>query len=163
MIQSRKIQFAIFTIVFAMFYACTVKQNESAWSISIKGNNINIKAGILEQNLIISDTDFSSSVLSVSGDNMLKLSSPEIGFSLHKASPNQQPVGIDYSSKSGVDQSNAEANQTDALSVKKAKDGTTSIIQWVDSMYISGKNFADVFEFSEHNVFSPQEGNELFY
>lgn len=156
--QSRKIQFAFFAMVLVVFYACTMKQNESAWSISKKGNNINIKAGILEHDLVISDTDFSSSVMSVSGDNILKSSSSEIGFSIHKASPNQQPVGIDYSSKSGVEQSNVEANQTDALSVKKAKDGTVTNVQWVDSVYISGKNFRDVFEISEHNIFSPQEG-----
>lgn len=143
-------------IVFVLF-GCTTKHEKGKWSITKKGNEITISSGIMEQKLVLSDDGLYTSILSVAGTNMLKVPADEIGFSIHKASPNQQPEGINYSSKSGVEQSNAEANQTDALSVKKAKDGTATNVQWVDSVYISGKNVTDILEFSGYNVSSPQE------
>ncbi|MBL4879822.1 MAG: alpha-galactosidase [Oleispira sp.] len=135
-----------------------MSQNDDVWGISQEGNNINIQVGILKQNIIISDTDFSTSLMSVAGENILRIPSSEIGFSIHKASPNQQPEGINYSSKSGVEQSNAEANQTDALSVKKAKDEITTNVQWVDSIHISNKTIGGVFDYSGHDIFTPEQG-----
>ena len=147
----------IFAGLLISLSACTSKQKKAKWSISKKGDEITITSGIMQQKLVLSEGGLYTSILSVAGTNMLKVPAVEIGFSIHKASPNQQPVGIDYSSKSGVEQSNAEANQTDALSVKKAKDGTATNVQWVDSVYISGKNLTDIFELSGYNVSSPQE------
>lgn len=158
--NSRRIRIAIFVGILTLFYACSIAPNEDGWNISQEGNAISIQAGILEQNIVISDTDFSISLMSVSGENMLRTTSSEIGFSIHKASPNQQPVGINYSSKSGVEQSNAEANQTDALSVKKAKDKTSTDIQWLDSINISNKTIRDFFDYSGYEISTPEKGNQ---
>jgi hypothetical protein len=148
----------VWIVVFAILFGCTNKPEGGNWSIQKKGNEINIRAGILEQKLVLSDNGFRTSALLVADENMLKANSDEISFSLHKASPNIKPEGITYSSESGVEQSNAEQNQTDALSVKKAKKGITTNVQWVDSMYVAGKTFADVFVFESHKISSPKQG-----
>ncbi len=155
---NRYMQVIFFYVILALFYGCTLKPDRSSWSITKNGDAINIQAGILEQNLVISDTDFYTSLMSVSGENMLRMISTEIGFSIHKAYPNQQPVGINYSSKSGVEQSNAVANQTDALSVRKAKDGITTNVRWVDSIHISNNTIGDVFDYPGCDISTPEEG-----
>ncbi|MCE4565898.1 alpha-galactosidase [Maribellus sp. CM-23] len=145
-------------LMFAILFGCTNKPDEVNWAIQKKGNEINISAGIFEQKLVLSDDGFFTSALSVAGENVLKANSDEISFSIHKASPNIKPEGIRYSSESGVEQSNAEQNQTDALSVKKVKEGIAANVQWGDSMYIAGETFVDVFAFEDYEISSPQQG-----
>ena len=94
----------------------------------------------------------------VKSPKSLKVPVDEIGLSLHKASPNIKPEGINYSSKSGVEQSNTEANQTDALSVKKAINKISTDVQWLDSTNISNKNFGELFDYSGYDISTPEKG-----
>lgn len=158
MIDYKSKSLPVWIVVFAILFGCTNKPDRENLIIQKKGNEISIRAEILEQKLVLTDDGFFTSALLVAGENMLKANSDEISFSIHKASPNIKPEGIRYSSESGVEQSNVDQNQTDALSVKKAKGGIAVNVQWVDSMHIAGKTFADIFTSENYEISSPQQG-----
>lgn len=158
MIQNRNIRFTLLASMLVLFYSCTTKHIDSGWKIRSKGNTINIKAGILQQNIIISDTNFVTSAMSVSDKNILNTPSEEITFIIHKAFPNKEPVGVEYSSDAGVEQSNAVKNKTDALDVKMKRSKTLQEVQWIDSLSISKENFSKVFSKSNSNLSETKEG-----
>ena len=154
----KKYSIPILAGILFVLSGCTTKHEKANWTISKKGEEITITSGIMEQKLVLSDAGLYTSILSVAGTNVLKVPADEIGFSLHKASPNIKPEGINYSSKSGVEQSNAEANQTDALSVKKAKNKISTDVQWSDSMHISNKTIGDYFDYAGYDISTPEKG-----
>ncbi|RIJ50542.1 hypothetical protein D1614_00980 [Maribellus luteus] len=155
---SKNTLLALVVVSFLCLGSCLSKKESNRWFFKVSDNEIIINAGLLQQKIGISDKGLQISENVVKGENLLKTCSDEISFSIHKASPNIKPEGIRYSSESGVEQSNAEQNQTDALSVKKAKEGIAGNVQWVDSMHIAGKTFVDVFAFESHKISSPKQG-----
>ncbi len=154
---SKNTLLALVVVSFLCLGSCLSKRESNSWFFKVSDNEIIINAGLLQQKIGISDKGLQISENVVKGENLLKTCSDEISFSIHKASPNIKPEGIRYSSESGVEQSNVEQNQTDALSVKKAKGGIAVNVQWVDSMHIAGKTFADVFVFESHEISSPKQ------
>jgi len=133
---------------------------ENNWTISRKGDLIRIQAGILDQELICSKNTPVISKLLVNGNNLVRNSNAEIALTFWKALPNAQPQGIDYSSESGVDQTDAVKNQTDALAVEKKKSKEAQNVQWIDSVSLSRETFGNVFTTYTYQVTEPKPGTK---
>jgi hypothetical protein len=119
--------------------------NLQSWRISKKGDIVCIQAGMLTKNINCKGHAIVSDFL-VNGNKFTgQRAMDEIGFVLWKASPNEEPQGIGYSTRGGVEQSNAVKNQTDALAVKRRGGTIQQQVQWVDSINFSKEKFSGFF------------------
>jgi hypothetical protein len=121
------------------------------WEIREQANSVTIEAGILSQELIVSDSLFASTGLFIGHDNLIGNMSEELSVTFMKASPNEEPHGIGYSEEGGVE-------QTDALSVKKKERKETVNVNWGDSLHVNQAIFPSVFKKQSCRVSKPDRG-----
>lgn len=121
---------SVWIFLFCICISCTENIN---WNIKQNNNLISIQAGILRQELILSDSLLQSTFYIDTG----KVCANEFSFVLWKASPNEEPQGIAYM-KTGVEQKETIKNQTDALNIEqKNQNSITSNVSWYDSIQIN--------------------------
>ena len=135
------------------------KPNSQKWEIKKQGNTILINAGILEQKFDCSGNSLSSG-FQVNGVKLDGENADEIQVVFRKASPNEEPQGINYSSEAGVEQTDAVKNQTDALAVKKKENKSLQNVQWIDSVKLDRKTFSQIFNRYASQVLESQEGTK---
>jgi len=144
----------ILCFLLAGFY---FRNNDNRWDIYQKGDIIGIKAGLIEKIMICDERIFESSNLMVNGREIDKKGREEILFTITKASPNCKPEGIRNEEGFGIEQAEAESNQTDALSVIKREGKRLQKVQWVDSIKISRESFGKIFNKHTSQVLRPDK------
>ena len=148
----------IFTLFLLIGLHCFAgKPNPSKWKIERAKNSIGIKAGILEQT--INYTNQLNSCFRIN-KTAITTASEEIRMVIFKASPNEEPQGIGYSSQSGVEQSNAVKNQTDALAVKRKGNSILQQVQWIDSLSVNRETFSNLFHTTDVSITEPAKGTK---
>ncbi len=149
-----KFIFSASIICCILLVSCKTRTAEK-WAISAKGNEISIKAGILERNLQLNKESVATTSLVVDGTNTIRENLPEISVTLWKALPNKEPQGMDHSDNAGVEQKDAVKNQTDALNVEKNTGHSLQTEKWIDPVQLTGEQTKTVFDSLSYSVFSP--------
>ncbi len=140
--------------------SCHFKDNSDKYSISKTNDDIRITAGILEQKINCAENNFLTGQLFVNGEKLNMENLEELQVTFWKALPNKEPVGIDYSSEAGVEQTDAVKNQTDALAVNKKETSRIQEVQWIDSIEVSNANFGNVFNNHSYQISEPERGKK---
>lgn len=153
-----KIPFILCSLLYMLLGCDTDKMGE--WSIRQEGTEILVRAGILERRLQLTNDNAVISGLFVNGTS-ISTDVPEFSVTFWKASPNAEPQGISYSDQAGVEQQDAVKNHTDALDIKKKIVRMEQIIDWTDSVTISGSHPGVVFDSVRYSVSSGASTNKL--
>lgn len=130
------------------------------WSISRKGDKIQINADILKYNLILANNGSIASEILVNGVNLTTPLNDELNVTFWKASPNEMPQGILYSDDAGVEQTDAVKNQTDALSVEQKVNKSLQKVCWTDSVNVSKTTFSKFFKNTSCEITEPNAGTK---
>ncbi len=142
----------LFLMCFIYFSGFGLEKHNDGWSIEFKDSLISIHAGIFQRDVMFKKSGPVSSSLIVSGHNLISSPIEEIAFSIQRAFLNSEPLGIEYSPESGIEQADAVKNQTDALAIKKKENNRDPSTKWIDSIRISKTNFGLVFNKSGYQV-----------
>jgi hypothetical protein len=130
------------------------------WKIKDHSSSVTIEAGILSQELMVSDSSFAASDLFVGLDNLVWNPGEELSVTFMKAFPNEELRGFGYSETGGVEQTDAVKNQTDALLVQKKENKATTGVYWGDSLYVNQSVFPLVFKEHTCRISEPARGTK---
>ncbi|HPT21328.1 MAG TPA: alpha-galactosidase [Bacteroidales bacterium] len=111
-----------------------------------KGKPITVRAGILKRELVLNDSGIVNSTLSLAGEKVAYGMNGDFSFTLWKAFPDVEPEGIGNSSASGVEQSDAVKNNTDALNVEVSSNKTEQSVSWIDSVSLQSRQIFKIFD-----------------
>ena len=136
----------------------TMAWAQEGWLISRDKDELIIKAGVLERKIHLNERGGISSAIRIAGKNVLRKPANELTAVLWKASPNEEPKGIAYSSQAGVEQKETIHNQTDALKVVSGQPVVQQQVKWVDSTVVSGPDFDAVFDSYHYSIHTPSPG-----
>jgi len=132
-----KNSFGIVLIIGILIFICSMKPTSQKCEIKKDGNLFRISSGILERELSWSGKNFTTSQLLLNGEKINKTDIVEFQVTFQKAFPNEEPLGIEYSSDGG--------NHTNSLAANEGKSKTLQDVQWIDSLQILKKTFSNVF------------------
>lgn len=153
-------QVIFFLMVATLFFfsGCESKRSSQEWVIRVEGAQAQIKAGILERHVELSDRCVATDSVLVDGVTIAGENADEFSVVFWKASPNTEPKRMDYSPEPGVDQQDAVKNQTDALAVEKLGKQQENFVGWIDSVAVSGRHLNDVLQLVGYSSTSPEKG-----
>ncbi len=152
--------FFIVGLICILLVGCST--NGSKWEIVENGKEIKLRAGMLERTVFVSNKESAKPLLKI--DNVGVFSGNGIGdfaVTLWKASPNKEPLGMDFSAEAGVEQENSEKNLTDALDVDKKQNSLSQNVEWTDSLNVSGENINEVFDKVSYAVIEENGSQKL--
>ena len=148
-------------LLLSILIGCNADKFSGDWSIKQEGAGTIVRAGILERRLLLTKDNAVISELLVNGTSIVSTDVPEFSVTFWKASPNAEPQGIGYSDQAGVEQQDAVKNQTDALNIEKKVIRMEQVIDWTDSVTISGSNPGVVFDSVRYSVSTGASANKL--
>jgi len=145
--------------VAALFFVQAVIANENN-RVSVSENRITLSAGSVQKQLRIEETNLLVDAYLLDGQSLLGDASHEIFLQISKASPNEQPLGIDEAQAEEIRQRATMQNQTDALDVSgdKAIRLIQQNITWADTIVLQSDNWKDVFRKAYCIVSTPKPG-----
>ena len=137
----------ILLIIFISYTLFSCKNfTENKFSIFKEGNDVKLKAGILERNIQVSENAAYTTSVLVDGENVIQGRTGEFSAIISKALPNEEPKGIGFSSAAGVEQKESVKNQTDALNVNKKDFQPKQGVKWENPVNIIGAEPCSVFD-----------------
>ena len=139
-------------LIFVLFFFMCSCSGET-WDISFKDQKGLISAGKLRNELVVENQSIISNMRLQTDTSADKFS-----FVLWKASPNEEPQGIEHMETS-VEQSASIKNQTDALDITFSAKNTFQSIRWIDSTMICS---ASGLRFKSHEVENAKRLKLLF-
>ncbi|MEZ5104978.1 MAG: alpha-galactosidase [Draconibacterium sp.] len=118
------------------FILFSCETDESSNLVFKKGNSLFLKAGILERKIDLAKDGATTSYLLLEG-RYISNESREFSVNISKASPNEEPRGIDDPLITGVSQQDAVENNTDALAVDKKGTRFKQELKWIENEVVS--------------------------
>lgn len=138
-------------------FNCISDKSSGGWAISGSGNKIVIHAGIIERSLRLTGASVVTDMLLLNGVNVIAENPKEFSVTFWKALPDSEPQGIVYSDNARVEQKDAIENQTDALDVSKNENASTSDVEWISPVLVSGKQADTIFDSVSYSILSPDK------
>ncbi len=132
-----KIKFIKLLAILPVFAVYCGFSADKKWLITGNRSELIIKAGILERRILLTPSTAQLKMVTVDAVEVAGLS-PEFSLTLRKASPDKMPRGISLQPEMAIEQKDAEKNQTDGLSVKKANLNHLAETKWIDSVTVTG-------------------------
>jgi len=116
-------------------------------SLVLDENSARLRAGLLERRIERRETGIRCSELNVGGTNVLSAPGSEFALTFTFADPDKEPDGISDESITGVLQSNASANNTDALNVQEGDaSNTLQQVRWTNPVRVEAAKCREWFE-----------------
>ena len=145
--------------VFALFFIQPAAADEGN-RISVSGDRVIVSSGVLQKQLRIDGTNLLVDSYLLDGKSLLGDTTYEIALQISKASPNEQPLGIDETQADEIRSEGVLRSLTDELQV--VGDNAVRVLQqnvtWVDPIVLQSDNWKDIFRRAYCIVSEPKAG-----
>lgn len=128
------------------------------YQITVRDNQITIRAGILQRTLSINGATLRTDKLSLNGISLLDHQSSELSLSVHLAEPNVKPIGIRDTAKTEITQLATEKTWSDALQIDGKSDFVRQAVRWVHPEQLRAESWNNQFDHLGYSISQPQTG-----